>query len=62
MTFIFLDLWSSQLLNIPEQNLFSKINLLTLFLIDWKCIVQYCLHPNLVIYLIQLKVVFSMQR
>jgi len=35
---------------IPEQNLFSKINLLTLFLIDWKCTVQYCLHPNLVIY------------
>ena len=43
---------------IPVQNLFSKINRLTLFLTDWKYIVQWFFHPNLVIQLIQLKIVF----
>jgi len=44
---------------ISIQNMSSKINRLTLFLMDWKYIIQWLLHPHLVIPLIQLKVVFN---
>ena len=54
-----LFLWFNRLI-ISILHLFSKINRLTLFLIDWKCPVQECLHPYSVIELIQLKTVLSL--
>jgi len=39
--------------------LFNEINNLTLFLIDWNCLIYECLHLYLVVDLIQLKTILG---